>query len=81
MQHSWAEDYNDEWKLLENNSYLTGSFINPEAVKQVLGKDGQTSVSTEEEFEETFKMVSEISRQIEEDKLKLYPRKRKRKIQ
>ena len=34
MFYNWLEDFQDENKLLENQSYLIGSFINPELVKK-----------------------------------------------
>lgn len=80
MQHSWAEDYQDMWKLLENNSYLTASFMNPEGVKQAMGSDSQTMVSSDEEFEASSRLVREISEKIEKEKVKLTPRRRRRKI-
>ena len=78
MFHSWAEDYNDEQKMLENQSYLIGSFINPELVKRLLGKDGETHTSSDEEFEETSRRIFEDSRKQEESKPR---RRRKRKIE
>lgn len=75
MQHSWAEDYQDSWKLLENNSYLTASFMNPEGVKQAMGSGTETMSSSDEEFEEASRMIREMSENIEKNK----PRKRKRK--
>lgn len=79
MQHSWAEDYQDQWKLLENNSYLTASFMNPEGVKQAMGKDTETMVSSDEEFEASSRYVKEMSEQIERERIKLTPRRRRRK--
>jgi hypothetical protein len=79
MQHSWAEDYQDSWKLLENNSYLTASFMNPEGVKEAMGKDSTTMVSSDEEFEASSQFVREMSEEIEKEKARQSPHKRKRK--
>lgn len=78
MQHSWAEDYQDNWKLLENNSYLTASFMNPEGVKQAMGNGSQTMGSTDEEFEKASQFVKEMSDNIEKEKSKLSSRRRRR---
>lgn len=53
MYYNWMEDYEDERVSLDNQGYLIGSFINPEAVKKLLGKDGETISQTDEEFEKT----------------------------
>lgn len=75
MFYSWIEDYNDEFKLLENQGYLIGSFINPEAVRKLLGKDTTTYASTDEEFDK-------LSKELFDKKKDKYPhRRRKRKIQ
>jgi hypothetical protein len=79
MQHSWAEDYQDSWKLLENNSYLTASFMNPEGVKQAMGSDSETMVSSDEDFEASSRLVKEMSDEIERERARLTPRRRKRK--
>jgi hypothetical protein len=79
MQHSWAEDYQDEWKLLENNSYLTASFMNPEGVKAAMGAGTENVSADDEEFEQASKMVKEYSDKVEEENAKLILRKRKRK--
>jgi hypothetical protein len=75
MFYNWIEDYNDEFKLLENQGYLIGSFTNPEAVQKILGKGDQQHASTDEEFEELSNKL--FTKQDE----KLTHRRRKRKIQ
>lgn len=77
MFHNWVEDFYDEHKVLENQGYLIGSFINPELVKKILGSGAETFVSSDEEFDELSKRIIEQNR--EEDK-KLKKRKRKRKL-
>jgi len=84
MFYSWVEDYNDEFKLLENQGYLIGSFTNPEAVKKMIGRDGDKRVSSEAEFDETSRMIREQTlkdhKKQKEDQSKP-KRRRKRKIQ
>lgn len=79
MYVNWLEDFEDEKKMLDNQGYLVGSFINPEMVKKILGHGSETFASSDEEFEKTSQMVAEASNKIEEEKQKS-TRKRKRKI-
>ena len=59
MFYNWIGDQKDNNELAKNHAYLLGSFQNPEAVKKLLDKDKESFISTDEEFEETSKMVSE----------------------
>jgi hypothetical protein len=79
MFYNWMEDYKDDYQMLENHGYLVGSFINPEAVKKILGHGVKTHASTDEEFEEASKKLIERNRAEDEDKKPR--RKRKRKLQ
>jgi hypothetical protein len=78
MYFNWMEDHQDEITSLDNQGYLIGSFINPQAVKRILGKDGETISQTDEEFD---KSSGELFKQFrQEDAQKSIPaRKRKRK--
>jgi hypothetical protein len=60
MYENWVADQNDEAELAKNHAYLLASFWNPEAVKQILG-DGNVHQSTDEEFEESSRMVREVN--------------------
>lgn len=73
MFHQWLEDFGDEHKMLENQGYLIGSFINPEAVSRMLGKNAQVHTSSDTEFDETTKKIFEANRKEEKHR-----RKRKR---
>jgi hypothetical protein len=80
MFFNWMEDHKDETTILDNQAYLIASFSNPEAVKRILGKDGETISQTDEEFD---KNSQELFKQFrEEDAAKNPPpvstRKRKR---
>jgi hypothetical protein len=77
MFHNWLEDFSDEHKMLENQAYLIGSFINPELVKKLLGVGADTYTSSDKEFEELSKRIREQGK--EQDK-SLKKRKRKRKL-
>jgi hypothetical protein len=62
MYENWLGDQNDDAELAKNHAYLLASFWNPEAVKQIMG-DGNAYASTDEEFEESSKLVREMSMQ------------------
>jgi hypothetical protein len=79
MFNNWLEDNNENVELFKHHGYLIGSFINPEAVKSLTGAGNTYSVS-EEEFEETTKMVREsILKEKAEEKATLIKAKRRRK--
>ena len=77
MFHNWLEDHNDEYKILENQGYLIGSFINPEAVRKLLGKDSETFKSSEKDFEETTRKIEEMGKILTEKEKRAVRRKRK----
>lgn len=62
MYENWLGDQKDDAELAKNHAYLVASFWNPEAVKQILG-DGNKHFSTDEEFEESSRMVKEANMQ------------------
>lgn len=75
MYENWIEDQNDKAELAKNQAYLIASFWNPEAVKDIMQK-GNVSVSTDEEFEESCRLVKEQNQLI--DKSKKNKKRRKR---
>jgi len=60
MYNNWIADQNDKAELAKNHAYLLASFWNPEAVKDILG-DKNDYGSTDEEFEESTRMIEEES--------------------
>lgn len=78
MFFNWIEDFNDESKLLENQGYLIGSFINPEMVQKLLG-GGRKFEATDDEFDEFSNKLLEKNRQEDKGK-ETGRRRRKRKI-
>lgn len=60
MYENWVADQNDSAELAKNLAYLIASFDHPEAVKQLLGK-GNSFESTEEELDESSRMVREAN--------------------
>jgi hypothetical protein len=59
MYEMWIADQIDMAELAKNHAYLGASFVNPEGVKQAIG--GNSISSTDEEFEETTKMIMEMN--------------------
>ena len=59
LYYNWMEDQRETAELAKNTAYLLASFWNPEAVKQIL--QGDIHESTDEEFEESSKMVREMN--------------------
>lgn len=76
MFENWLADQGDDAELAKNQALLIGSFINPEAVKQMVG-EGNVHISTDEEFEESSRMVRDANLKLLQDKKKS-ARKRKR---
>lgn len=56
MFQNWLEDKNELYELSKHNAYISGSFVNPEAVSKLID-DSSTISSDEEEFEEATQMV------------------------
>lgn len=77
MYENWIEDQNDDVELVKNHAYLVGSFINPEAVRQLTGEGMMTSVSSDEEFEQSLRMVLEDGEREEKEKKTKKRRRRK----
>ena len=63
MYNNWIADQNDKAELAKNHAYLLASFWNPEAVKEILG-EGNVHESTNEEYEESLRIVREQSIQL-----------------
>jgi hypothetical protein len=64
MFENWLVDQEDRAELAKNHAYLVASFDHPDAVKQLLG-EGNVHESTEEEFEESTRMVRESNLKLE----------------
>jgi len=83
MFKNWDADQSDQYELSKHNAYTTGSFINPEMVDKLVSDEGKF-VSTEEEFDESTKIMHDLNRiKDEEERKKLNltgMKKRKKKI-
>jgi hypothetical protein len=75
MYENWLADRKDDAELAKNHAYLLASFWNPEAVKQLVD-GGNTHESTEDEFEESSRMVTD-SKLADEEERAARPRRRR----
>jgi hypothetical protein len=78
MFNHWLADQKDRMELAKNHAYLVGSFFNPEAVKSLL--DQGTHESTDEEFEESTRMVMEAGKDAHEVEKSKGNRRRRHKL-
>lgn len=60
MFENWLADQNDSAELAKNHALLLGSFWNPEAVRQMT-KEANVIESTEEDLDETTRMVRQMN--------------------
>lgn len=60
MFEQWVGDRKDLTELAKNHAYLLASFDHPETVKKMVG-EGNVHISTDEEFEESSRMVREMN--------------------
>jgi len=72
MYYSWCQDQEDRNELFKSFSIFLGSFYNPEAAQKMINKDGSSYSLTDEEFEESYKMVLE-----DKEKKKQHRRRRR----
>ncbi len=77
MFENWWADQLDKAELAKNHAYLLASFSHPEAVKQILG-EGNVHASSEEEFEESSKIVRDMNLKLLGMEQKPGVRKRRR---
>lgn len=78
MYENWVADQNDQAELAKNHAYLLASFWNPEAVQSILG--GDKYETTDEEYQESIRMVKEQSKMLQEQERKLKKRRKRRKL-
>ncbi len=76
MFEQWVGDRKDTNELAKNHAYLLASFDHPEAIKQLVGQ-GNVHVSSEEEFDESSRMVREANLKVPQKPTGRKRRKRK----
>jgi hypothetical protein len=77
MFENWLGDQIDKAELAKNQAYLIASFDHPEAIKQLMG-EGNVHISSDEEFEESSRMVREMNLKSQKLGNKEIKKKRKR---
>ena len=65
LYENWIGDHRDEAELAKNHAYLLASFTNPEAVQKLINPT--THESSDEDFEESLRIVRETNFEIPED--------------
>lgn len=83
MYESWCQDLIDKNEFAKSFSIFLGSFSNPEAAQQMLKQENPDYGSTDEDFEESTRMVLEAREkhnQEEVSKNKPKRRRRRRKV-
>ena len=76
LYEQWLGDHRDDADIAKNHAYLVGSFTNPEAVQGLLNPNSHES--SDEDFEESLKMVKQSV--IEEESASKQKRKRRAKL-
>lgn len=59
MYEQWCYDREEEYNLLRSQSILIGSFSNPAAAQDMLKIDNPDYSSSDEDFEQSLKMIRE----------------------
>ena len=77
LYEQWLGDHRDDAELAKNHAYLLGSFWNAEAVQQMMNPN--VHESTDEDFEESLKMVKDSTAvMLEHEKQHTSKKKKKR---
>lgn len=75
MFYQWVEDSSEQVELFKHHGYLIGSFLNPEAVKSIIGGKEKIEIP-DEEVEKTAQMIREQT--LKDLAEKENPRKKRR---
>jgi hypothetical protein len=79
MFYSWLEDKKESNESYKNHAYLVGGFSNPEMLQKIINADEKSVSVSEEEFEQSLKIVKE-SHENTENKASLKRRRKRKKI-
>ena len=84
MYHSWIQDKDDQAELARSHGILIGSFTNYEAAKKMLKIDNPDFSSTDEEFEQSTRIILEARKKAQQDSSSFddmnKPKRRRRRI-
>lgn len=75
LYEQWLGDHRDKADLAKNHAYLLGSFWDAEAVQQMLG--GNVHESSDEDMEESMRMVQESNSVLLKNEPTLKKRRRR----
>lgn len=76
LYEQWLGNQRDDAELAKNHAYLLGSFTNPEAVQQLLSSN--THESSDEDFEESLKLVTDFKTPAPQQQQKTPGRRRRK---
>ena len=74
----WLGNHRDDAELAKNHAYLLASFSNPQAVQDILNPN--VHESSEDDFDESCKMVEKANMALEELEQPTKKRRRKAKL-
>lgn len=75
LYEQWLGDHRDDAELAKNHAYLLGSFWNAEAVQQMMNDN--IHESSDEDYEESLRLVKETNIRIPD--VSAAPKRRRRK--
>lgn len=76
MYENWVADQKQNAELAKNHAYLLASFWDPEAVQNIIG--GNTIETTDEEFEDSSRIVREQSLMLQKKQAENKKRRRRK---
>lgn len=76
MFYHWIEDNDEKIELFKHHGLLVGSFMNPEAAKEMAGQGNKIS-SSDEDFEKSTQMVFDEIKKEREAAPKIKKRRKK----
>ena len=59
MFYSWRQDLIEKNETFKDHAYLIGGFSNPEMLKSLINKDADSISISDDDFEQSLKMVKE----------------------
>lgn len=77
MFESWYTDLEEQHEFAKNYAILEGSFINPEAAKQMIKEEYHDFETNDENYEKISQMMVEQNKKEEENKVNLIKKRRK----
>ena len=79
LYESWVQDLEDKHEFAKGYSIFQGSFTNPSMARDMIKKDNPEHMSTDEDFEESMRMVLEDRNKTKPKETKRRRRRRRKK--